>query len=93
VIQQDQMAALAAETSRLRLQLRRMQANNAAWAERVRLMESSWQTASVQLVSRRTRILRISRTLAFRAARRCYHVALRIPVLRGLAAKARAVLR
>jgi hypothetical protein len=89
-IQQDQMAALAAETSRLRLQLRRMQANNAAWAERVRLMESSWPTASVQLVSRRTWILRIPRTLAFRAARRCYHVALRIPLLRRLAMKARA---
>lgn len=92
-IQQDQMAALAAETLRLRLQVTRLQSNNAAWAERVRLMESSWPTASVQLVSRRTRILRISKTLVFRAARRCYHVALGIPALRGLAAKARAVLR
>lgn len=92
-IQQDQMAALAAETSRLRLQLSRMQSNHTAWAERFRLMESSWPAASVQLVSRRTRIMRISRSLAFKAARRCYHVALGIPVLRGLAAKARAVLR
>ncbi len=92
-IQQEHMAALSAEMSRLQRQLKRAHANNHAWAERVRLMESSWPTTSVQLVSRRTRVLRVAKMLAFRAARRCYHVALGIPVLRGFAARARAVLR
>lgn len=89
----DHVAALSAETARLRLRVRRFEADHQAWAERTHAIESSWLATTGRAVRTPMHLRGAVKVGAFNVARRAYRASLRIPLLRGLAARARALLR
>lgn len=92
-ILRDHVAALSAETERLRLRIRRFEADHQAWAERTHAIESSWLATTGRAVRTPMHLRGAVKVGAFNVARRAYRASLRIPLLRGLAARARALLR
>lgn len=89
----DHVAALSAETARLRLRVQRFEADHHAWAERTHAIETSWLATTGRAVRTPMHLRGAVKVGAFNLARRVYRASLSIPVLRGLASRARALLR
>ena len=89
----DHVAALSAEIARLRLRVRRFEADQHAWAQRTHAIETSWLATTGRAVRTPMHMRGAIKVGAFNVARRVYRASLRMPGLRGLALKARALLR